>query len=147
MLMQQAKKLIGFVFWQFLPVAWSLACFLNIPLALLDRICLWQLLPEAWNLAGQIFRLQATCHRQNFGSFNSWFVILIANQIVIEKKQYKTSLNFVNLAFTFLLKKLFKKLLRFPRFINKGFSECSIFTFPLMRLFEKFLAFSFLFTT
>jgi len=39
MLMQQAKKLIGFVFRQFSPAAWSLACFLNIPLALLDRIC------------------------------------------------------------------------------------------------------------
>jgi hypothetical protein len=71
MLMPQAKKLIGFVFWQFLPTAWSLACFLNIPLTMLDRISFWQLLPVAWNLAWQIFRLQATCHRQNFGSFNS----------------------------------------------------------------------------
>ncbi len=72
MRMQQAKKLIGSVFWQFLPAAWSLACFLNIPLAMLDGINFWQLLPVAWNLAGRIFRLQATCHRQNFDSFNSW---------------------------------------------------------------------------
>jgi hypothetical protein len=69
--MQQAKKLIGFVFRQFLPAAWRIACFLDIPLALLDRICFKQLLPGALNFAGEIFRLQATCHRQNFGSFNS----------------------------------------------------------------------------
>jgi hypothetical protein len=58
--MQQAKKLIGFVFRLFLPAAWSLACFLHIPLALLDRICFEQLLPGALNFAGEIFRQHAT---------------------------------------------------------------------------------------
>jgi hypothetical protein len=38
MFIQQAKKLMGFVLRQFLPAACSLAYFLNIPLAMLDRI-------------------------------------------------------------------------------------------------------------